>query len=134
MNHCAREAGADQRRRRIGERDARVGFDQVIVAHALGHENLIRGPANDAADTHQKADQIQNRHRQETQPRRNRHQHQRKAASDVGQDDEPQFTRAIDQHAREETEQRIRQCFHRGEDAHFERACVQQQCRRQWQR
>ncbi len=134
MDERAGDARTHELRRGIRNADLRVRLDQVAASDTLGHEDLVGRPADDRARAHEESHDVEERHREHAEPGAHRHREQRQAAPDVGRDDDRQLRQAVDQHAGEQAEERERQRFQRGEDAHFERRGVQHQRRGERQR
>ena len=100
LDQQAREPGADQRGRRLAERDLRVGFDQPVAPGHLRKQHLIGRAADHVLHAAEEADRVEDLDRQRVGERRDRYREQRHAAADVGGDDDRQLAHAVEQHAR----------------------------------
>ena len=134
LDQAAGHAGADQRGRRLAERDLRVRLDQPLAARELREQHLVRGAADDVLHAAEEPDAVEDLDRQVVGEGRDRNGEQRRAARDVGHDDDRQLAHAVEQHARVQRHERERQRLQRDEHAHLQRRGVQQQRRRQRQR
>ena len=134
LDQEAGDAGADQRRAGLAERDLRVGLDQPPASRHLREQHLVGRAADDVLDTAEEADRVEHLDREPAGERRHRDGRERERAAHVGDDDDRQLADPVDQHARVQREQRERKRLERDQHPHLERRGVQHQRRRQRQR
>jgi hypothetical protein len=102
---------------------------EVAPSHALGHEDLVRGPADDRARADEEAHDVERRHVEEAEPRTDRHRQEGQGAPDIRRDDDRKLRQAIDEHARGKPEEREGERLEGREDPDFEGCRVQEQRR-----
>jgi hypothetical protein len=135
--HLDQRAGqprADQRRRRLAQRDLRVRLDQPAAPRHLREQHLVGGPADDVLHTTQEPHHVEHLDRQQVGVRGDGQQQQRHAAPEIGEDHDGQLAHAVEQHTRVQRDQCERQRLQRHQHPHLERRCLQQHGRRQRQR